>query len=282
MKTKICAEIGINYAFGDSKSNFLNNALTLIDAAYISGCDYVKFQKRDPLLCVPEHQKNILKTVPWHNNQITYLQYKKEIEFNKFEYDIINTYCKNKEIKWFASVWDEPSVDFISQYTDIIKIPSALITNTNLIKYARKKSKLLLLSTGMSTEDEISNAIKESNPNVIFHTNSSYPCEPINLKFGYIKWLKEKYPDKQIGYSGHESKIFTTLATIPLGVSWIERHITLDKNKWGSDQSSAVEIRDFIQLVKGIRDIESAISSGYGYREVGQEELNKRLTLRGI
>ncbi len=276
----IIAEIGLNYGYGNDKSNFLDNALKLIDAASLAGCNFVKFQKREPSICVPEAEKNKSKIVPWHKDPITYLQYKEEIEFNKYEYNIIHKYCTQKGIEWFASVWDKPSVDFMASYTDIMKIPSALINDISLIQYAREKCKTLLISTGMSTEEEIEEAIVQGGPDVVFHTNSTYPCPVEELNLNYIKWLINKYPALSIGYSGHESKVFTTLATIPLGVTWIERHLTLDKDLWGSDQNASLEVRDMIQLVKGIRNIEKSLGK-YGPREVTKGELPKRASLRG-
>lgn len=276
----IIAEIGLNGFFGSDRSKFLDNTLKLIDVAIFSGATYVKLQKRTPSICVPENEKNKPKDVPWHKETITYLQYKEETEFEKAEYDIISEYCKKKGIGFFSSVWDKPSVDFMMNYSDIMKIPSALITDIGLIKYARERCKTLLISTGMSTEEEVEEAILEGGPDVVFHTNSTYPCPVEELNLNYITWLKNKYPALHIGYSGHESKIFTTLATVPLGVTWIERHITLDKSYWGSDQSGSLETREFIQLVKGIRDIEKSLGKS-GPREVTKGELSKRKSLRG-
>ena len=146
-ETYIIAEIGINHN-GD-----LNTAKKLIDIASLSGCDAVKFQKRNPDVCVPDHQKDVIRETPW--GKMTYLEYKHKIEFGKREYDEIDRFCKQENIGWFASVWDEPSGDFMAQYTGITKIPSALITNSNLSEYARKRNHTLIISTGMSTEEEI-------------------------------------------------------------------------------------------------------------------------------
>ncbi len=274
-KIIIIAEIGINHQ-GD-----ISIAKKLIDIALVAGCDYVKFQKRNPDICVPDEQKLKIKDTPW--GKMSYIDYKHKIEFGKKEYDEIDKYCKERNIDWFASVWDKDSVDFLYQYKkNIMKIPSALITDIELIKYAREKSKCLIISTGMSNEDEITNAINFGNPDIIFHTNSTYPS-PINeLNLGYIKWLKEKYPNKIIGYSGHEFGLVATFAAVALGSSWIERHITLDRIMWGSDQMASIEPTGLIKLVKGIRDIELAINSGYGPREVFNSELSKREILRKL
>ena len=269
----IVAEIGINH------NGSVELAKQMIDVAKLAGCDFVKFQKRTPELCVPEEQKNkIKKDTPW--GDITYLEYKKKVEFGKKEYDEIVAYCKQAGIKLFASVWDKPSCDFMATYTNIGKIPSALITNNELLRYARSKFGVLLLSTGMSTEEEIEEAVKVGNPDVIFHTNSSYPSKVEDLNIRYISHLIKKYPGKAVGYSGHEFGLVTTFATIPLGVAWVERHLTLSRTMWGSDQLASVEPIGVIKLVKGIRDIEKALGID-GKRILFESELEKRRSLRG-
>ena len=167
MKTKIIGEIGINHN-GD-----IDLCKEIIDVAVVAGCDYVKFQKRNPDVCVPEEQKSKMRDTPW--GEMTYLEYKWRVEFGETEYDEIDKYCKEKGIGWFASVWDTDSVDFMSKYNSITKIPSALITNDELIKYAREKFGYLIISTGMSTEEEIEHCVEVCNPDVIMHTNSTYP-----------------------------------------------------------------------------------------------------------
>ena len=286
MAVKIIGEIGINYAYGNDKSKFLDNAKRLIDAAVLAGCNWVKFQKRNPDICVPEAQKAKLKSVPWREEETTYLQYKHDIEFGKKEYDEIDKYCQEKEIGWFVSVWDKSSVDFIVQndYSNygsfIMKIPSALITDYKLCEYARKHSDLLILSTGMSTEKDILKALTYSEPDVVMHTNSSYPSKIEELNLGYITWLKDTYKHiPEVGYSGHEYGLVTTMAAVCLGATWIERHITLDRVNWGSDQMASVEPGGLIKLVKGIRDIETSMT-GYGPREVIGSELEKMKSLR--
>ncbi len=272
MSIKIIAEIGINHN-GD-----LSLCKRMIDSAVLAGCNYVKFQKRNPEICVPNHQKNVIRDTPW--GKMTYLDYKHKIEFGKYEYDEIDKYCKEKGIGWFASVWDSDSVDFMTQYTDIAKIPSALITDKELPAYAREKFKTLIISTGMSTEEEIDYCINWCNPDIIMHTNSTYPSPIDELNLEYITFLGNKYK-KEVGYSGHEYGLVTTFATVPLGVKWIERHITLDRTMWGSDQIASVEPGGLIKLVKGIRDIEKALG-GNKKREVLQSELSKRKSLRGV
>jgi N-acetylneuraminate synthase len=269
---KVIAEIGINH------NGNIELAKKLIDVASVAGCDYVKFQKRNPAVCVPEEQKSILKDTPW--GRMTYLEYKYKTEFGKEEYDEIDRYCKERDISWFASVWDTDSVDFMKQYTQIMKIPSALITDDNLCMYTRQNCKTLLMSTGMSTEQEVLN-IKKYNPNVVFHTNSAYPSLVNELNLNYIYHLRDIFPEPiDIGYSGHEYGLVTTIATVPMGATWIERHITLDRTMWGSDQSASIEPSGVIKLVKGIRELESALGIE-GARVLLNSEQKKRKSLRG-
>jgi len=160
------------------------------------------------------------------------------------------------------------------------RIPSALITNDSLLYHAGNKSDYLMISTGMSDEEEIEHAVKISNPNLIFHTNSAYPSPIQDLNLNYIEWLKEKYPDKEIGYSGHEFGLITTYASVVKGATWVERHITLERTMWGSDHMASVEPHGLIKLVKDIRSIEDAMGIK-GPRKVFESELVKRETLRG-
>ena len=274
-KVNIIAEIGINHN-GD-----IDLAKKLIDLSSVAGCDFVKFQKRNPDVCVPDKQKGVMRSTPW--GDMTYLDYNWMIEFSEDEYDEIDKYCEQKRIQWFASVWDNDSVDFMKKYNTskgvTMKIPSALITDLDLCKYARDNCDYLMISTGMSTEKEIENAVVACDPNLIFHTNSTYPCPVEELNLLYIKRLKETYLRREIGYSGHEYGLVTTHATIGLGATWIERHVTLNRNMWGSDQSSSVEPSGLIKLVKGIRDIEVAMGT-MGPRCPSESELKKMKTLR--
>lgn len=269
---KTIAEIGINHN-GD-----LDIAKRLIDIAAFSGFDYVKFQKRTPHKCVPEHKKDEIRKTPW--GEITYLQYRHMVEFGVDEYSEINEYCQSRGIEWFASVWDLESAKFMSQFTDIVKIPSALITDLDLIKYCRNHFETLIISTGMSTEEEIREAVKVGMPNVLMHTNSTYPAPVDELNLLYIKWLKHAY-GREVGYSGHEYGIETTYAAAALGATWIERHITVDRYMWGSDQLSSVEPEGMIKLVKGLKNIEKSMGT-YGPRKVLQSEMSKRRDLRGL
>ena len=286
-RTVVCAEIGINFAYGDDISKFIDNAKLLIDSAAVAGFDYVKFQKRDPDLCVPEDQKNKPKTVPWRTEETTYLQYKKDIELSIDQYIELSKYAGDKGMKLFLSVWDIPSVDsakiiWKEAYDDslpIIKIPSALITDSELLVYAKYNSSLLMISTGMSTDEEIRIACEVCDPDVIFHTNSSYPSPVEELNLNYITYLKNIMPNKIIGYSGHEYGLTATFAAVVLGAQIIERHITLDRTNWGSDQLASVEVGGMMKLIKGIRDIEKAIGE-VGPRLLSKSELEKKKSLR--
>ena len=260
MKTKVIAEGGINH------NGSVETAKKLIDCSIVAGCNYIKWQKRNPDICVPQDQKSKLKSTPW--GDMTYIEYKRRIEFGEQEYDEIFSYCDGR-IKTFASVWDKDSV----------KIPSALIMDIDLCKYARSNFGQLLISTGMSTEEEIEICIDSCNPDVIFHTNSTYPSPAGELNLNYIKWLEKKYPNKEIGYSGHEYGLVTTFAAVAIGATWVERHLTLDRAMWGSDHLASVEPQGFIKLVKGIRDIESATGEEKP-REITKGEIEKMKTLR--
>tara|TARA_B100001758_G_scaffold239038_1_gene242921 strand:+ start:160 stop:999 length:840 start_codon:yes stop_codon:yes gene_type:complete len=256
----VIAEIGINHN-GD-----LSIAKKLIDIAKVAGCNVVKFQKRNPDVCVPEHQKTVMRDTPW--GRMSYLDYKYKVEFNQIEYDEIDVYCKNNEIKWTASPWDLDSLDFLNQYDiPFIKIPSALLTDLELIKESTKTGKKIIISTGMSTIDEIDNAvnaIKEVNKEAsyaILHCNSTYPAPNNELNLKCIETLKNKYKC-EVGYSGHEFGLTTTIASICLGATIIERHITLDRTMWGTDQMCSVEPQGLIKLVRGIKELNDAIGDG--------------------
>lgn len=269
---KFISEIGINH------NGSIDLCKQMIMLSKVAGADYVKIQKRNPDVCVPEHQKSKSKSTPW--GDMTYLEYKYKIEFSEEQIKELCEYSKSIGIDFFASVWDKDSVDVMARYTKIAKIGSALITDLELCKYARENFDFLIVSTGMSTEEEIEQCIEACNPDVIMHTNSTYPCKSEDLNLRYIEWLKNKYPSKEIGYSGHEYGLVTTYAAVPLGVTWIERHITLDRNMWGSDQLSSVNPDGLIKLVKGIREIEEAIQYEPAPRRQFEGENLKRNTLR--
>ncbi len=280
--TYIIAEIGINHQ-GD-----MSIAKRLIDIAAAAGCDAVKFQKRNPDVCVPEEQKS--KPRSWGGEQMTYLEYKHKIEFGKEEYDEIDSYCKQQGIAWSASPWDLDSLEFLQQYDiPFIKLPSAMLTNDELLTQCVEKFNKVIFSTGMSTEKEIDHAVdilrsakavyNKSEKIGLLHCNSSYPAPISELNLSAIKTLARKYEDFDIGYSGHEMTIGTTVASVLLGASIVERHITLDRNMEGSDHSASVTPWGLFKLVSGIKELESAY--GNGKIEVTETELPVRKKLRG-
>lgn len=273
-KTYIIAEIGINH------NGNIDIAKKLIDIAAVSGCDAVKFQKRNPDICVPEHQKNVMRDTPW--GKMTYLDYKYKVEFGKNEYDEIDSYCKGKGIAWSASPWDLDSLHFLNEYDiPFIKIPSAMLTNDELLKESVKTDKKIILSVGMSTEEEIDHAVsilKDAKEFAILHCNSTYPAPIEELNLSAIQTLKQKY-GCEVGYSGHEFRLGTTVASVYLGASIIERHITLDRTMWGTDHMSSVEPQGLIKLVKGIRELEQAY--GDGVVRVTDSQIPVRNKLRG-
>ena len=267
------AEIGINH------NGSLDLAKKLIDMANICGADAVKFQKRTPEICVPEHKRNQIFETPW--GDIPYIEYKKKIEFGDKEYKVIDEYCKNKKIIWFASPWDLPSVDFLERF-DIpcYKIASAKLTDRELLEKIKKLNKPIFLSLGMSTEEEIDKAIKilKENDLVIMHCNSSYPAADDELNLNYLLTLKKKYPEYIIGYSGHEFGISASLIAVEIGAKVVERHITLDRAMWGSDQAASIEFSGLRRLVRDIRKLK--VWKGDGIKKVTKAEKEIRDKLR--
>jgi N-acetylneuraminate synthase len=251
----------------------------MIKQAKMAGATMVKIQKRTPILCVPEAQRNQLRDTPW--GILTYLDYKNKIEFSDRQIRELVEYADSLGVTFFASVWDIPSAQLMAKYTQIGKIPSALITNLELCRAARELFSTLIISTGMSTEEEVIACVEACRPDVIMHTNSTYPCPPEIINLRYLQHLKSRWPDTQIGYSGHEQRLAPTLGAVSLGATWIERHVTTDPKMWGSDQSSSLTFKDFRTLVEGIRDLELALQYPPGPRVLFDQENTKRLTLRG-
>ena len=254
--TYVVAEIGINHN-GD-----LEIVKGLIDAAHRAGVDAVKFQKRTPELCVPPDQQKRKRETPW--GYITYLEYRYKVEFDAAEYEEIDQYCRKTGIAWFASVWDEPSVDFLEVFDPVVyKIPSASLTDHDLLRHVRKTGRPVILSTGMSTMEEIQAAVDiiGTEDLLITHATSTYPCEPEELNLQMIQTLKDAYPCP-IGYSGHEVGLIPTVVAVSLGACLVERHITLDRAMWGSDQAASVEPGGFRRLVKYIRVTEASLGDG--------------------
>lgn len=272
--TYVVSEVGINHN-GD-----LGMAKELIQAAKHAGVDAVKFQKRTPELCVPPEQRGQMRDTPW--GYITYLDYRYKVEFGQVEYAEIHRYCKELGIDWFASVWDEPSVDFIEQFTPVCyKIPSASLTDHALLRKLRSTGRPMILSTGMSTLEQIKAAVDVLGIDqlVITHATSTYPCDPEELNLRMIQTMRQAFPCP-IGYSGHEVGLIPSVVAVAMGACMVERHITLDRALWGSDQAASVEPGGFERLVKYIRVTEQSL--GDGIKKVYESELPSLRKLRRV
>ena len=270
----IIAEIGINHN-GD-----IEIAKQLMDVAVETGCDAVKFQKRTPEICVPEEQKSIPRETPW--GSMTYFEYKKRIEFEQPEFEQIDAYAKKIGIDWFASPWDVPSVDFLESFdVPCQKIASACLTDSELLTAINKTKTTTILSTGMSSIEEIDKAVSLLNnvPLAIAQATSTYPAEASELNLRAIQTFAEKYK-VPVGYSGHERGLQVTIAAVALGATFIERHITLDRSMWGTDHSASLEPEGLKKLVRDIRIIELAL--GDGKKKVYDSEIPIRAKLRRV
>ena len=268
----IVAEIGINH------NGSVQTAKDLIEQAYRTGVDAVKFQKRTPELCVPKDQWEIMRETPW--GYISYIDYRRKMEFQQQEYGEIDRFCKELGISWFASVWDEPSVEFMEQFNPICyKVPSASLTDHALLSCLKGMGRPVILSTGMSTMDQIHAAVNQLDVNqlVICHATSTYPCEPDELNLNMIQTLRNEFPCP-IGYSGHEVGLITSVVAVALGACMVERHITLDRAMWGSDQAASVEPTGFERLVKYVRVTEQSL--GDGVKKVYESEIPSLRKLR--
>jgi N-acetylneuraminate synthase len=268
----IVAEIGINHN-GD-----LDTAKDMILSAKETGADAVKLQKRTPELCVPKDQRDIMRETPW--GYITYMAYREHVEFGKEAYQEIDRYCQELGIDWFVSVWDEEAVNFMEQFNPICyKIASASLTDHSLLRKIRATGRPMILSTGMSTGEQIKEAVDVIGTNdlIITHATSAYPCDPTELNLRMIPTLKEQFPCP-IGYSGHEVGLVTSVVAVSLGACLVERHFTLDRSMWGGDQAASVEPGGFRLLVKYIRVTEMAL--GDGVKRVYDSEKSTQKKLR--
>lgn len=265
---KVIAEIGINH------NGCIDTCLNMIKAAKQCGADYVKFQKRNPDVCVPEHQKTQMRNTPW--GEMTYLDYKYRIEFNKDQYSIIDDYCKKIGIKWFVSVWDLDSVKFMTQFDNsLVKVPSAKAVDTKLIKSCFDNFEHVIISTGMCTQDEIHNIAQcaDVERTTVMHTVSAYPAQPEMLMMDTIDWLSERFYN--VGYSSHETDITPAAASVYKGVSMIERHFTLDTNMWGTDQKTSSDPAEMSALINSIRFMESTLGTRTNVIECEKNNLTK-------
>lgn len=271
----VIAEIGINHN-GD-----LDIAKRLITEAKNAGCDAVKFQKRTPEICTPKDQWDKMRETPW--GTMRYIDYRYKVEFGEDDFAAIDKHCKAEGIDWFASCWDEPSVDFLEQFgPKLYKAASASLTDHDLLKKKKATGKPLIISTGMSTVNEIDGAVEAIGLDklMIAHSTSAYPCPLEELNLRMINTLQAKFPDTPIGYSGHETGLATTYAAVVMGATFIERHFTLDRAMWGSDQAASVEPGGMARLVRNIRDIESAL--GDGVKRVYESEKGQIKKLRRV
>jgi len=252
----IIAEVGINHN-GDIKI-----AKELITIAKKTGCDAVKFQKRTIETVYTKEELDKPRESPWGNTQ---RKQKEGLEFSKKEYDEIDNFCKEKKIEWFASAWDVKSLEFLDEYKlNYNKIASAMITNSDFLKEAAKRKKYTFISTGMSNYSDIDNAVKifrnEKCEFELMHSVSTYPCPENKLNLHLIKKLKEKYKCN-IGYSGHEPSVSPSVVAVTLGATSLERHITLDRTMYGSDQAASLEERGLNELVTIVRKIPIVIGN---------------------
>ena len=271
------AEIGINRYNGS-----VDLAVSCwIDGAVRAGCDCVKFQKRTPEICTPAGQWHLERDTPW--GRLTYIDYRRRVEFSATQYGEIDAHCRGRGIAWAASCWDEPSVDLIASFNPpFFKVASACLTDHDLLRRMKATGAPLMISTGMSTMAEIDDAVRAVGTDqlLIAHSTSTYPCPPADLNLRMIRTLRERYSGVPVGYSGHETGLATTLAAVALGACFVERHLTLDRALWGSDQAASVEIGGMERLVRDLRDVDLAM--GDGVKRVYESEISSRQRLRRV
>lgn len=272
MSTFIVAEIGINHN-GD-----LHIAKKLIDAAVVAGCDAVKFQKRSVDKVYTQEFLASPRISPWGATQRAQ---KEGLEFGKSQYDEIDSYCRDKKIQWYASAWDFDSQKFLQQYDcKYNKVASAMLTNDELLKEIAKEGKYTFIATGMSTLDEISHAVEIFERNhcefELLHCNSTYPMPIEDANLRLIKVLADTYKCK-VGYSGHEKGTLVSTCAVAAGATSIERHITLNRNMYGSDQKASIEPYELCKLVKDIRDTEKILGTGEKILTPAEEDVKKKL-----
>ena len=273
--TYVIAEIGLNHN-GD-----VEIAKQLIDVAARAGADAVKFQKRTPEIATPPHMRDTIRETPW--GTMTYLEYRHRVEFGRDEYVEIGDYATMSGLDWFASPWDVPSVQFLEDLNVVAhKVASASLTDTEMLTALRETGKPIILSTGMSTLEQIDRAVDLLGTDnlVILHATSTYPMEPNEANLRVIPTLQARFPSVPVGYSGHERGLQISLAAVTLGAVAVERHITLDRTMWGSDHSASLEPSGLEHLVRDIRVIEEAL--GDGVKKVFPGELAPMAKLRRV
>ena len=271
----VIGEIGLNH------NGSVELAKKLIDVAADAGAQAVKFQKRTPDISTPEHMKNVLRETPW--GEMTYLEYRYRVEFDREQYIEIGDHATLRGLDWFASPWDVPAVEFLEDLNVVAhKVASASVTDLDLLAALAATGKPVILSTGMSTMQQIDAAVEVLGTDnlVILHATSTYPLPPEEANIRMIPTLREAYPGIPIGYSGHERGLQISLAAIALGATAVERHITLDRAMWGSDHAASLEPTGFEHLVRDIRVIEQAM--GDGVKQVFPGELAPMAKLRRV
>ncbi len=253
----VIAEIGLNHN-GD-----IELAKRLIDVAADAGAQAVKFQKRTPAISTPEHMKSVMRETPW--GTMTYLDYRYRVEFDREQYIEIGDYATLRGLAWFASPWDEPSVDFLEDINVVAyKVASASVTDIGLLRAMGATGKPVILSTGMSTIEQIDTAVETLGTDnlILLHATSTYPLPPEEANLRMISTLQQRYAGVPVGYSGHETGLQISLAAVTLGAVAVERHITLDRAMWGSDHAASLEPTGLEHLVRDIRIIEEAMGDG--------------------
>ncbi len=271
----VIGEIGLNHN-GD-----VDIAKRLIDVAADAGAQAVKFQKRTPEISTPDHMKNTLRETPW--GTMTYLEYRYRVEFDREQYIEIGDYATVNGLDWFASPWDEPSVAFLEDLNVVAhKVASASLTDSSMLRALADTGKPVILSTGMSTIEQIDTAVElfDADNLVILHATSTYPLPPEEANLRMIDTLSQRYTGVPVGYSGHERGLQVSLAAVALGAVVVERHITLDRTMWGSDHAASLEPGGFEHLVRDIRIISEAL--GDGVKRVFPGELAPMAKLRRV
>lgn len=270
----VIAEIGLNH------NGEVDIAKKLIDVAYAAGAQAVKFQKRTPDISTPIAQRDQIRQTPW--GEMTYLQYRHRIEFGKDEYAEIAAYATSFGLDWFASAWDVPSVDFLEQMNvPAHKVASASVTDLELLRALADTNKPVILSTGMSTQKQIDTAVAVFDPRklILMHATSTYPLPPHEANLRMISTLSDRY-NVPVGYSGHERGLQISLGAVALGAVTVERHITLDRTMWGSDQAASLEPAGLERLIRDIRILTEAM--GDGIKRVYPGELAPLSRLRRV
>ena len=271
----VIGEIGLNHN-GD-----VEIAKQLIDVAADAGAQAVKFQKRTPAISTPEHMKNTPRQTPW--GEMTYLEYRYRVEFDHDQYVELGDYATMRGLDWFASPWDVPSVDFLENLNVCAyKVASASVTDLELLEAMRATGKPVILSTGMSTIEQIDRAVAalSGSPLVVLHATSTYPLPAEEANLRMIETLRDRFSGVPIGFSGHEPGLQISLAAVALGAVAVERHITLDRTMWGSDHAASLEPQGLQHLVRDIRIIEQAM--GDGVKRVFPGELAPLAKLRRV